>query len=132
MPDATAHLFADDGSIPNNPALPMLLYPGAVDVSANPSDPAALFEDLFARNGWTGGGWRDGIYSFPHYHIVPRTKCSASPAALLKSASAARPARSSPWRVRRASCRHRKHRRGPPARNPLRAYPRNALGQLWS
>ena len=26
---ASAHLFADDGAIPNNPTLPFLVYPGA-------------------------------------------------------------------------------------------------------
>ena len=46
----------------------MLLYPSAIDLSTNPSDPAPLFERLFAQNGWTGGCWRNGIYPFPHYH----------------------------------------------------------------
>jgi len=55
----------DDGAIPNNPKLPLLVYPGAVEVSG--ADPAARFEKLFAQNGWSGA-WRDGIYPFPHYH----------------------------------------------------------------
>src|SRR5262249_19055793 len=33
-------------------------------------DPAAIFEELFARNGWRDG-WRNGIYDYVHYH--PRT-----------------------------------------------------------
>ena len=57
--------FEDDGAIPNNPGLPLLVYAGAVEVSG--ADPAARFERLFAQNGWSGG-WRDGIYPFPHYH----------------------------------------------------------------
>ena len=36
MPDATPYFFTDDGSIPNNPTLPMLVYPAAVDTSASP------------------------------------------------------------------------------------------------
>jgi uncharacterized protein YjlB len=61
----TAHKFADDGSIPNNPALPFLVYGGALELPRE--DPAGACETVFARNGW-GGSWRDGIYPFPHYH----------------------------------------------------------------
>lgn len=59
------HRFADDGSIPNNPTLPLLLYRAALALPAE--DPARAFEELFARHGWTGA-WRDGIYGFHHYH----------------------------------------------------------------
>jgi uncharacterized protein YjlB len=62
---AAAHRFADDGAIPNNPTLPFLVYPGALDLSG--PDPATACEAVFAANGW-GGAWRDGIYPFPHYH----------------------------------------------------------------
>ena len=30
-------------------------------------DPAAVFEELFEKNGW-GGSWRNGIYDYVHYH----------------------------------------------------------------
>jgi uncharacterized protein YjlB len=60
--------FADDGQTPNNPRLPMVVYLGAVDVAAH-ADPAVPFEDLFARHGWTDG-WRNGIYSFLHFHTT--------------------------------------------------------------
>ncbi len=43
--------FADDGIIPNNPDLPLLLYRSPVRL-AGASDPAALFEEIFAHNGW--------------------------------------------------------------------------------
>ena len=59
------HRFADDGRIPNNPRLPLLVYRRALEPS--PADPAAPFKAAFARNGWTGA-WRDGIYGFHHYH----------------------------------------------------------------
>jgi uncharacterized protein YjlB len=62
---ASAHLFADDGAIPNNPTLPFLVYPGALMVLGD--DPAATCEAVFAANDW-GGCWRNGIYPFPHYH----------------------------------------------------------------
>jgi uncharacterized protein YjlB len=63
--EAATYSFADDGAIPNNPALPLLVYPGALDLSGD--DPAATCEAVFAANGW-GECWRDGIYPFPHYH----------------------------------------------------------------
>ncbi|HEX6144790.1 MAG TPA: cupin domain-containing protein [Geminicoccaceae bacterium] len=58
--------FEDDGRIPNNPKLPVLLYPGVLELEGAP-DPAAVAEALFARNGW-GGSWRNGVFPFPHYH----------------------------------------------------------------
>jgi uncharacterized protein YjlB len=61
-------LFRDDGTVPNNPALPALVYKGAVNVGAG--DPARAIEELFARNGWGHGQWRNGIYTFVHYHSM--------------------------------------------------------------
>jgi uncharacterized protein YjlB len=58
--------FADDGVIPNNPELPFILYRSPVRV-VGAADPAALFEVLFARNGWKDS-WRDGIYDYVHFH----------------------------------------------------------------
>lgn len=58
---AEPHTFEDDGGIPNS-RLPVLIYhrvEGAADASA--------CERLFASNGWEGA-WRDGIYSFHHFH----------------------------------------------------------------
>jgi uncharacterized protein YjlB len=46
--------------------LPLVIYRNAVRLTGA-SDPAALFEVLFARHGWKGS-WRDGIYDFSHYH----------------------------------------------------------------
>jgi uncharacterized protein YjlB len=54
----------DDGIFPNS-KYPLLLYRKAVLVPEH--DPAAIFEQLFASNGW-GGSWRNGIYSYHHYH----------------------------------------------------------------
>lgn len=59
-------MFRDDGVTPNNPALPLLVYNQAVDLSGT-SDPAAIFEKAFSRHGW-GDSWRDGIYPYLHYH----------------------------------------------------------------
>ena len=66
---AWASKFKDDGEVPNNPKLPFIHYRSAVDLT-EARDPAALFEQLFERNGW-GGSWRNGVYDYVHYH--PRT-----------------------------------------------------------
>lgn len=58
--------FKDDGSIPNNPDLPMLLFPRVIDLDPF-ADPTAAFETLFETNGW-GDSWRNGIYDYVHYH----------------------------------------------------------------
>ena len=60
--------FADDGLVPNHPTLPFVVYPRAFDLSGE-KDPAGLIEKTFAANGW-GDSWRDGIYSFTHFHSM--------------------------------------------------------------
>jgi uncharacterized protein YjlB len=63
--NAQTRHFKDDGATPNSP-LPFVLYRGAVKVVGAP-DPAAVFEQLFAANGWDDS-WRNGIYDYLHYH----------------------------------------------------------------
>jgi uncharacterized protein YjlB len=63
-----ALMFADDGSIPNNPRLPFLVYRNAIDLSGTPN-PEAVIEATFAQNGW-GDMWRNGIYPYVHYHSM--------------------------------------------------------------
>jgi uncharacterized protein YjlB len=59
-----AYLFEDDGRIPNNPDLPLLLYPGVLPTSTElPSE----CEVLFGENRW-GGSWRNGVFPYHHYH----------------------------------------------------------------
>jgi uncharacterized protein YjlB len=43
-----------------------VIYRSPVDLRGE-FDPAAIFEDLFASNGWTES-WRDGVYEFLHFH----------------------------------------------------------------
>lgn len=62
------HRFADDGRIPNNPELPLVVYRGAIDLSGSP-DPETVIEGTFAANGW-GNLWRNGIYPYVHYHSM--------------------------------------------------------------
>src|SRR5262252_7226747 len=56
--------FKDDGVFPNSP-LPLLFYLRAIRTNAK--GPASTFEKRFAENDWSNS-WRDGVYSFPHYH----------------------------------------------------------------
>jgi uncharacterized protein YjlB len=67
-PAPITHMFADDGRIPNNPTLPLILYRGGIDLAGSP-DPEKLIEKTFAANGW-GDMWRNGIYRFAHYHSM--------------------------------------------------------------
>src|SRR5262249_47430090 len=63
-----ALMFGDDGSIPNNPRLPLLVYRGAIDLSLGPSAEHVV-ESTFAGNGW-GDIWRNGIFPYVHYHSM--------------------------------------------------------------
>jgi uncharacterized protein YjlB len=74
MPNTTnstspaTYKFRDDGRIPNNPAWPLVLYRGGIDLTGSP-DPEDMIEKTFAANGW-GNMWRNGIYPYAHYHSM--------------------------------------------------------------
>lgn len=59
------HRFDDDGAVPNNPKLPLLVYRRALDLAVE--EPEDGIEKLFNANGW-GGTWVDGIFPYHHYH----------------------------------------------------------------
>jgi len=63
-PDVETHRFADDGVVPNNAALPLVVYRGAL---AAGGDRASACEAMFTRHGWPAA-WRNGIHSHHHYH----------------------------------------------------------------
>jgi len=56
--------FSDDGTFPNSP-YPVLLYRRLVGTQGD--EAAAWLEQRFAGNRWTNS-WRNGIYSYHHYH----------------------------------------------------------------
>jgi uncharacterized protein YjlB len=62
-----AVMFDDDGIVPNNPRLPVVVYRRAIDLNDKRFDPGAVVDAIFASNGW-GRSWRDTIYDFVHYH----------------------------------------------------------------
>lgn len=61
-------MFTDDGSVPNNARLPFVIYRGVIDLIGTP-DPEDVIEKVFRGNGW-GDTWRNGIYSYVHYHSM--------------------------------------------------------------
>src|ERR687897_3504113 len=58
------YLFEDDGRIPNNPTLPLLVYSQVLDSSEQDS---SRCKELLAENGW-GGAWVDGVFPYHHFH----------------------------------------------------------------
>jgi uncharacterized protein YjlB len=65
--DLVTHHFADDGRIPNNPVLPLVIYRAGIHLAGTPY-PEDLIEKKFVANGW-GDVWRnDAVYAYPHYH----------------------------------------------------------------
>jgi uncharacterized protein YjlB len=62
---AITRLVQDDGTFPNNGKLSLIVYQGVLVLPQ--SNPAAIVEELFELNGWSGC-WRNGIYGFHHYH----------------------------------------------------------------
>jgi len=64
-PQVKSVILEDDGRIPNNPLLPLLVYRGALQLPSR--EPALACEEVIGDNEW-GNGWRNGIYSFHHYH----------------------------------------------------------------
>ena len=56
--------FQDDGRIPNNASLPLLVYRGAI---AEEEREPSYCKELLARNGWVGA-WVNGVFSYHHYH----------------------------------------------------------------
>lgn len=57
--------LADDGTFPNS-RLPVLLWRGAIPAEG---DRAAAIEARFRASGW-GGSWRNGIFTWHHYHAT--------------------------------------------------------------
>lgn len=63
-PGIETFVLADDGTFPNS-HLPVVLYRQGIALA--PNKPAASIEERYHDQGWDGT-WRNGIYSFHHYH----------------------------------------------------------------
>ncbi len=55
--------FDDDGDVPNNPRLPVVIMNGALPEGTG----AAAIRALFEGNGW-GGTWTYTVFDYHHYH----------------------------------------------------------------
>lgn len=64
-PDVQTRWFSDDGTFPNNDDLPTLVFRNTI--RGGGENRARTFERLFQRHNWQGG-WRNGIFSYHHYH----------------------------------------------------------------
>jgi uncharacterized protein YjlB len=69
LTEPQSFLFQDDGWIPNNPVLPLLVYKAIIDI-LGVSDPESLIERTFLGNGWGSSMWRNGIHPYTHYHSM--------------------------------------------------------------
>jgi len=64
MIDCQTYLLEDDGSIPNNPTLPLLVYPDALNEEKLQAESC---KTLLNTHGWSNA-WVNGIFSYHHYH----------------------------------------------------------------
>ena len=60
------YFVKDDGVFPNN-SLPILYYPKALHLPK--MLPALAIRKLFQKNNW-GNNWKQGIYTYHHYHSI--------------------------------------------------------------
>jgi uncharacterized protein YjlB len=64
-PNVEIHTLTDTGVFPNNNALPLLIYRGALEADA--PDLVEQVRRLFADHQWDGS-WVDSVYDYHHYH----------------------------------------------------------------
>lgn len=60
-PEYLAYVFRDDGEIPNNEILPLVIYPGILN------DFIDRMNKVFLRKGWDGI-WIGSVFDYHHYH----------------------------------------------------------------
>jgi uncharacterized protein YjlB len=61
-----SYKFKADGETPNNSQVPLVVYRSPVRLDSK-YDPAAVFEVLFEKHGWSDG-WRSQMYGYNHFH----------------------------------------------------------------
>ena len=63
VPEVTPYLLQPHGNIPNNRALPILLYRQVF----SGGNLESRFKEAFRQNNWAGS-WVNGVFSYHHYH----------------------------------------------------------------
>ncbi|NMN06734.1 MULTISPECIES: cupin domain-containing protein [unclassified Novosphingobium] len=63
--DIESFMLAENGWVPNNDRLPVVVYHAAL--KGEGGDLAERIEALFADHGWPPD-WRDGVFDYHHYH----------------------------------------------------------------
>lgn len=63
--EVESFLLAENGWVPNNARLPVVVYRAALEREGD--DLSERFEALFAEHGWPPD-WRDGVFDYHHYH----------------------------------------------------------------
>lgn len=63
MPQVITHLLEPEGSIPNHPEFPLLVYPDAFSQPVTPEQIQLRFQE----NEW-GNSWVNGVFSYHHFH----------------------------------------------------------------
>ena len=58
--DIKTFKFKDDGSIPNHPSYPLLVYKNVLTAKDDPTN-------ILAKNNWLGV-WRGSVFPYHHYH----------------------------------------------------------------
>ncbi|MCQ6561468.1 cupin domain-containing protein [Paenibacillus mendelii] len=74
--EIATYFFEDDGVMPNNRLLPVLVYLGVMQ------DDTGRIEQLFNQNNWRNS-WTNGVFDYHHYHsntheVLGVTKGSAT------------------------------------------------------
>ncbi|MBD7969993.1 cupin domain-containing protein [Paenibacillus gallinarum] len=59
--ETSVYYFKDDGMIPNNPDLPVILYPGALRGEEQNT------EEIFNKHNWRNS-WTGSVFPYHHYH----------------------------------------------------------------
>lgn len=71
-PKIEQHLFGDDGLVPNNPTMHLVVYRGAFSPPGDDRHSSSAEKTIqahFEKHGWSNS-WVNGIFDYHHYHAT--------------------------------------------------------------